>query len=138
MKYRIQPQALLSTMWIFILFNMIFRDLHQLGKKSFLEEIMTGVVNGIKIMDELMLVGGVLAEISILMVLMSRILNNKVNKWANIIASVITMLVLVSGLPYADMDDIFFMIIEVVAFISIIIIAWNLPSAVEAQTKPLS
>jgi hypothetical protein len=137
-RQKIKPQALLSTMWIFILFNMIFRDLHQLGKKGFLEEIMTGVVNGVEITGELMLVGGVLVEIPILMVLLSRILNNKVNKWANIIASVITMLVLVSGLPYADMDDIFFMIIEVVAFISIIIIAWKLPSAVEAQTKPLS
>lgn len=128
-KKKIKPQTLLSTLWIFILLNMVFRDLHQLGKKSFLEEIMTGVVNGVEITDELMLIGGFLAEIPILMVLLSRILSNKVNKWANIIASIITMLVLFSGLASADMDDVFFMIIEAAAFVVIIVTAWKLPSA---------
>ena len=122
---KIKPQTLLSTLWIFVLLNMIFRDLHQLGKKGFIEEIMTGVVNGVKITDELMLYGGFLAEIPILMVLLSRILNDKTNKWANIIASLITMSVLLSGLGSADMDDVFFMIIEFIAFIAIIAIAWN-------------
>ncbi len=134
-KQKINPQTLLSTLWIFVLFNMVFRDLHQLGKQSFIEEILTGVVNGVEITDELMLVGGFLAEIPIVMVLLSRILNNKVNKWANIVASVITMLVLLSGIASADMDDIFFLVIEVVAFIAIIVIAWKLPSTGPTPVK---
>lgn len=133
-KSNIKPPSLLSTLWVFILLNMVFRDLHQLGKKGFIEEIMTGVVNGVVITDELMLVGGFLAEIPILMVLLSRILHDKANKWANIIASVITMLVLASALPSADLDDVFFMIVEVIAFISIIRIAWKLPSFDNTQT----
>lgn len=124
-KYKIQPQSLLSTLWVFVLINMIFRDLHQLGKKSFLEEIMSGVVNGINITDELMLVGGFLVEIPILMILLSRILPDKANKWANIIAGTITSLVLLSALPSADLDDVFFTIIEVVAILSIFRIAWR-------------
>ncbi|MEK6152350.1 DUF6326 family protein [Flavobacteriaceae bacterium 3-367] len=127
-KQKIERQQLLSTLWTFVLFNMIFRDLHQLGKKGFLEEIMTGMVNGIKITEELMLFGGFLAEIPILMVLLSKTLNAKANKWTNIIASVITILVLLTNLPSADMDDIFFTIIESAAFLAIIIIAWKLPS----------
>ncbi len=127
-KRNIKPQTLLSTLWIFILLNMIFRDLHQLGKKDFLVEIMSGVVNGVEITEELMLLGGVLAEIPILMVLISRLLSDQANKWANIVASSVTMLVLVSALHYADLDDIFFMVIEVVAFLAIIRIAWLLPS----------
>ncbi len=127
-KQKIKPQTLLSTLWVFILLNMVFRDLHQLGKQGFIEEIMTGVVNGVEITDELMLIGGFLAEIPILMVLLSRILNNKVNKWANIAASVITMIVLSSGIASADMDDVFFMIIELAAFLAIIAISWKLPS----------
>lgn len=124
-KYKIQPQSLLSTLWVFVLINMIFRDLHQLGKKSFLEEIMSGAVNGINITDELMLVGGFLVEIPILMILLSRILPDKANKWANIIAGTITSLVLLSALPSADLDDVFFTIIEVVAILSIFRIAWK-------------
>jgi hypothetical protein len=134
-KRKIKPQTLLSTLWVFILLNMIFRDLHQFGKKGFIEEMMSGVVNGVTITEELMLLGGFLAEIPILMVLVSRILDNKANKWANIIASIITMLVLANALPSADMDDVFFMIIEVVAFLSIIRIAWKLPSGDYTQSQ---
>ncbi|MEO9871777.1 DUF6326 family protein [Ekhidna sp.] len=123
---KISPQILLSTLWVFILLNMIFRDLHQFGHPGFLEEMMTGVVNGVKITEELMLFGGFLAEIPIIMVLLSRVLVDRVNKWANIIASVVTMLILFSTLPSADMDDIFFMIIEVAAFLLIIRTALNL------------
>ncbi len=124
----IKKETLLSTLWIFVLLNMIFRDIHQLGKMSFIQEILTGTVNGIEITDELMLFGGFLAEIPILMVLMSRVLNYKANKWANTIAGVITSLVLISALPSADLDDIFFMIIEVTAILVIIRIAWKMPS----------
>jgi Sec-independent protein secretion pathway component TatC len=131
LSQKIKPQTLLSTLWVFILLNMVFRDLHQFVKAGFLAEIMTGVINGVKITEELMLFGGFLAEVPIIMVLLSRILTDRVNKWANITASVITMLVLLSALPSADMDDVFFMIVEVVAFLAIIRIAWRLPSLSE-------
>jgi len=134
-KSKIKPQTLLSGLWLFVLLNIIFRDLHQLGKQGFIEEIMSGVVNGVKITDELMLFGGFLAEIPILMVLLSRILHDKANKWANIIAGVITLMVFATAVPYADMDDVFHMIIEVVAILWIFQIAWKLPSLNETQTQ---
>ena len=133
-EYKIETQTLLSTLWIFVLLNMIFRDLHQLGKPGFIQEIMSGVVNGVKITEELMLFGGVLAVIPISMVLLSRILDDKANKWANIIAGIITLLVYASAAPYADMDDVFFMIIEVAAILWIFRLAWKLPSLNKAQT----
>ena len=105
---------------------MIFRDLHQFGKAGFLEQMMSGVVDGVKITEELMLLGGFLAEIPILMVLLSRILADKVNKWANILASTITLLVLLTSLPSADMDDMFFLLIETIAFTVIILISISL------------
>lgn len=106
---------------------MLFRDIHQLGKKSFIEEIMTGMVNGIKITDKLMLLGGFIVEIPLLMVLLSRILNHKTNKWANIIAGIITIVVYATSIPSADMDDVFHMVIEVVVILVIIRIALRLP-----------
>ena len=127
-KSKIKPQTLLSSLWIFILLNIVFRDLHQLGKAGFIEEIMSGEVNGIKLTDELALIGGVLAEIPILMVLLSRILNDKANKWANIIAGIITLAVFATAVPSADMDDVFHMVIEVAAILWIFRIAWELPT----------
>lgn len=125
----IKKETLLSTLWIFVLLNMIFRDIHQLGKMSFIQEILTGTVNGIEITEELMLLGGFLAEIPIVMVILSRVLNYKANKWGNTIAGFITSLVLLSALPSADLDDIFFMIIEVTTILLIIRIAWKMPSS---------
>ena len=132
---KIKPQTLFSTLWIFVLLNIVFRDLHQLGKIGFLEELMTGMVNGIKITEELALVGGILAEIPILMVLLSRILNHKANKWANISAGLITLIVFGTALPSADMDDIFHLVFEVAAILWIFRIAWKLTALDETQTQ---
>lgn len=134
-KNKIKPQTLLSTLWVFILLNIVFRDIHQLGSAGFLEELMKGTVNGIKLTDELALVGGILAEIPILMILLSRILSNKANKWANLIAGVITLGVFATGLPYADIDDVFHFVFETVAILWIIRIAWNLTSLDKTQTQ---
>ncbi|NAS12204.1 DUF6326 family protein [Poritiphilus flavus] len=129
-KYKIEPPALLSTLWIFILFNMIFRDLHQFASEGFIQEIMA-----LEISQEMVLVYGIVLEIPIAMVLLSRILDDKFNKWANIIAGVITSLGLLSSLPTADMDDIFFIMVESAALLAIIRIAWKLTSSPKTQTQ---
>ena len=126
MRYKTIPGSLLTSLWAFLLFNMIFRDLHQFGKADFIKEVMSGTVNGVNITDELMLFGGFLAEIPIAMLLVSKFAGNKTSKWANVIAALITMFVLVSGLPYADLDDIFFLVIEVFTLLMIIWSAWKL------------
>jgi len=118
----IDTKALLSTLWIFILFNMIFRDLHEFVRPGFLEEIMTGTVNGVPIIEPLLLLGGIMAEIPISMVLLSRILNYKVNRWANVIAGALTIAFVINN-GVKDLDDIFFAIIEVVSLSFIIWIA---------------
>ncbi|MBE9044602.1 hypothetical protein IQ255_09330 [Pleurocapsales cyanobacterium LEGE 10410] len=117
-------KALLSTLWIFVLFNMIFRDLHEFGRPGFLEEIMTGVVNGVQITEGLMLIGGIMAEIPISMVLLSRVLKYRVNRWANIIAGAITIAMIINN-GVKDLDDIFFAAIEIVALSVVIWCAWK-------------
>ncbi|HEX6303072.1 MAG TPA: DUF6326 family protein [Anaerolineales bacterium] len=124
-------KAKLSTAWLFVLLNVIFRDIHESISPAHLEEVMTGTVNGIQITEELLLLGAVLVEIPIAMVLLSRILNYRANRWANMIAGVLTILVVLSSVP-ADFDDIFFMIIEIVSLLLIIWYAWKWPKQ-EAQ-----
>ena len=123
LKDKITPQALLSTLWIFILFNIIFRDLHEFLAEGAIEEMMS-----LKIPETTMLFYGFILEVLILMVLLSRILNNKANKWANIIAASITMLGTLSTLPAGDLDDTFFATMQLAAFITIIITAWKMPN----------
>ncbi|MEM9928162.1 MAG: DUF6326 family protein [Cyanobacteria bacterium P01_D01_bin.50] len=118
----IDTKALLSTLWIFILFNIIFRDIHEFVKPGFIEEVMTGTVNGVQINEPLLLLGGIMVEIPISMVLLSRILKYKVNRWANIITGAL-MITFVINNGVKDLDDIFFASIEILSLSLIIWIA---------------
>ena len=41
-RVEIDKRALLSTLWIFVLLNVIFRDLHEFFRAGMIEEIITG------------------------------------------------------------------------------------------------
>ena len=121
---KINRQTLLSTLWLFILLNIIFRDIHQMTMKSHLEMLLTGFYNGTEVTDTLMLIGGFLVEIPIAMVLFSRILRRRFNRPLNIIAGVLTSAVILFT-PPSDMDDTFFLIIELAAIGVIVWKAWT-------------
>lgn len=120
----IDKKALLSTLWIFVLLNVIFRDLHEFFRAGMIEEIITGT----PVSEQMMLVGGIMVEIPILMVLLSRILNYRINRWANIIIGAV-IIALIIGVRSKDLDDIFFATIEVIALSAIIWLAvkWREP-----------
>lgn len=119
-------KAKLSTVWIFVLLNVIFRDIHELFRPGFLEEMMTGMVNGVQMSEETLLVAGILLEIPIAMVILSRVLRYRFNRLANIIAAVLTIAFIISNRPN-DLDDIWFLTVGVVALSLIIWYAWKWP-----------
>ena len=119
-------KALLSTLWIFVLLNIIFRDLHEFISPGFLEEAITGYVDGMQITERLVFIGAIIVEIPIAMVLLSRVLKYRVNRWLNIIAAAITIVVVFSSVSTVP-ADIFFDAIEVVALSLIIWYAWKWP-----------
>ena len=116
---------MLSTLWIFIMLNLFAKDIHELGRPGILQQIMTGVVNGVTITDELMLLGGVMFEIPILMVLLSLTLAYKTNRWANIGAGVLTIMMEVHTNLDPDLDNVFFLVIKILALLGIVWIAWR-------------
>lgn len=115
----------LSVLWIFILMNLIFRDLHEFASKDFLEEALTGHVNGVKLTDGLMLFGGILAEIPIGMVVLSLLLKRQSNRILNGISASIILLFLLSNIPNADLDDSFFLFFEIGTTLLILWSAWK-------------
>lgn len=113
----------LSTLWIFVMFNMIFADIVGFMNPGALEDIITGNV-GVQITQKLLLVFSILLEIPIVMILLSRMLNYKANRWANIISGLITIIfIIVGGDTY--LSYIFFATIEVICIIYIMWSAWN-------------
>lgn len=52
----LDTRSLLSSLWVFVLFNIIFKDLHEFFRQGFISQIMTGTVNGVELTDGLMLI----------------------------------------------------------------------------------
>jgi hypothetical protein len=113
------------ALWIFVFLNMIFRDLHELGRPGLLQEIMTGVVNGVQITDSLMLIGGIMIEIPLLMLPLSQLLPFKANRLANIWIGTLMIPLMIFVYNPPDLDDIFFLVFEIAALLLIIWYAWR-------------
>lgn len=109
----------LSTLWIFVVFNMAFADI-----VGFLNP---GTLEGMMAMEPapgLLLVFSILLEIPIAMIVLSRLLKYRANRWANIIAGAITILWVIGG-GNASVSYIFFATIEVACMLLIIWYAWT-------------
>jgi len=106
------------------LLNMIFRDIHEFFREGLISEMVTGTVNGVQVTEETLLFAGVVLEILLLMVILSRVLPYQVNRYANIIVGIIAIpLILSSG--QNDLDDMFFATVEVIALLVIVWSAWR-------------
>lgn len=129
---KIDTNTKLSALWLFILLNIIFRDLHQFAMKPFLEMLLTGTYNGIEVTEKLMLLGGFLAEVPIAMVLFSLLLTRRIGRPVTFVAAFITTATLLSSAP-SDMDDVFHLAIELAAMVAILWTAWTWPNREIAQ-----
>lgn len=119
-----ETRARLSTLWIFVMLNMIFADIFSFMNPGVLKQLMTGYAEQIQITPEFLLAAAILTEIPIAMVLLSRVLEQRPNRIANIIVAVITIVYVIGGGSMTP-TYIFFATIEVVGMLCIIWLAWR-------------
>ncbi len=120
----IDTKTKLSALWLFILLNIIFRDIHQFTLKSHLEMLLTGYYNGTEVTDAILLIGGFVVEIPIAMVLFSLLLSRKIGRPITFIATLMITATLLFT-PPSDLDDMFFLIVELAAILAILWTAWT-------------
>jgi hypothetical protein len=118
-------RALLSTLWIFVVLNYLYCDVLSLMDSNLLKQYLTGVVGGMHMTPGFLLGASILMEISIAMVILSRILNYTANRLANIIAGLITTIVQIASLFLGKPSSyyIFFSAIEISSTFIIFLIA---------------
>ena len=87
--------------------------------------MMTGVVNGVQITDGLLLVGGIMIAVPLLMIPLIQFLNFKANRLTNLFMVVLQIVSVIGVNRAPDLDDVFFAVIELVALLLIIRLAWN-------------
>jgi hypothetical protein len=119
------PRLLLSILWVFIILNFFARDIHELGRPGMLEQMMSGTIDGVVITEMLMLLGGIMIEIPMLMTVLALLLPHEMNRWANIGVGLLTMVMIVAMNLKPDLDNVFFMGIQLIALIVIVGIAWQ-------------
>ena len=127
MNIKLEKKSLLSTIWVFTVLNYLYCDVVSLMDSNLLKQYLSGTVNGMTFTQGTLLAAGILMEISMAMVLLSRVLSYKANRWFNIIAGVITTAVqamsLFAGAP--TMYYLFFSIIEIGATVAVVWLAWT-------------
>ena len=117
----------LSLLWIFATLNYLYCDVVTLMDPNLLRGYVAGNIGGVQITPGFLLAAGVLVEIPIAMVLLSRLLPWRGGRWANIAAGAFmtavqlaTLFVRVPALYY-----VFFSVIEIGATASIAWLAWR-------------
>jgi hypothetical protein len=117
----------LSTLWVFIMVNMIFADILSFMNPGFLAEVATGRAGQVEITQGILLVFAILLEIPMAMIVLSRVLPRGANRVANILAGVITAAFVIGG-GSTDLHYLFFATVEVVCMLLIIWYAWRWPA----------
>jgi hypothetical protein len=124
---KMDMKSKLSTLWIFVALNYLYCDVVSLMDPELLPQYLRGNVNGLELTPGFLLGAGILVEIFIAMVLLSRVLPYRANRWANIAAATIMTAVqlatLFAGVP--ALYYLFFSVIEIATTVLIVWFAWN-------------
>ena len=126
----------LSTLWIFVMFNMAFADIIGYIEPGALEAMLAGDF-GFEITPVVLVVISLVQAIPIAMIAVSRLLNNqRVNRWANIAAGALTLLYIIGGGAWDKTSYIVFASIEIVGLLSIIWSAWQWSAQERTDATP--
>jgi hypothetical protein len=118
-------KVLLSTLWVFVTLNYLYCDLIGLMDSNLLKQYLTGRVEGLVMDETFLLYAGILMELPIAMVLLSRLLKDNINAWFNIVAGFIKTIVMLMTLFVGNATQyyLFFAVIEISTTVYIILLS---------------
>ena len=122
---KLDVRGKLSSLWIFVLINMLFRDMHEFARVGFLEGILEANANGTQASDGMLLIAGIVLELAIAMIILSRFFNVRLARLTNLVVASIFILATIGFNLAPDLDDLFFAGMELIGLVAIIVIAWR-------------
>ncbi len=112
-------RAVLSALWITVLLNVLFRDVHEILRPGLIAEVMTGSLNGVALTDGVFLGAALLLQIPIAMVVLSHVLPPATNRRVNSVAALAALMALAAG-DRVDADDAVFAVVQALALLVIL------------------
>lgn len=92
---KLEHKIIFSALWAVVMLNMIKADVLSLYIPGTLDELVQFA--GDTPIETLMLVGAIVMELPILMVVLSLVLPDKINRWANLILPVLVLVFIWGG-----------------------------------------
>lgn len=123
MKEKMTTREKLSTLWIVVMFTMIFADILFFMTPGVMKQIVDGTTD-VKTTQEQLLIFALLLELPIAMIFLSRVLKQTINRIANIVTSIITTLFVIGG-GSLYLHYYFFAAVEIFCMIAIIILSFK-------------
>jgi len=120
---KFDTKALLSTLWIVVMVNMLKADILSLFIPGAAEEVARTSASAGTSIPQLMLIGAVMGNFGIVMIILSRVLKYGINRWINIIVSLITIAYIWGGAASYP-HYIFIATVETICLLLIIRFAW--------------
>jgi len=120
-------KMILSTVWIFVTLNYLYADvLVLLGKAGPITAEEAELVNTLST-PEMLLIAAIFLEMAMVMILLSRLLEYGINRWANIVVATLHIVGVLASLFVVTPPIFysFFVIVEVIALLFIARYAWS-------------
>jgi hypothetical protein len=113
----------LSALWLFVTLNYLYCDVVTLMDPTLLKGFLAGNVGGMNVSQGFLLAAGVLVEIPMAMVLLSRVVDGKAARWANVMAAGVMTLVQTASL-FAKAPAPYYLFFSAIEIASTVAIVW--------------
>ncbi|HMR97765.1 MAG TPA: DUF6326 family protein [Anaerolineales bacterium] len=120
---KVDTKVLLSTLWIVVMLNMLKADILSLFIPGAAEELAKTAVSAGASIPQLMLGAAIMGELALVMIVLSRVLKYRINRWVNTIVGIVTIAYIWGGMASYP-HYIFIAAVETICLLLIISFAW--------------
>jgi hypothetical protein len=121
---KIDTKALLSTLWIVVMINMLKADILSLFIPGSTDEVARTSASVGASIPQLMLGAAIMGQLAIAMIILSRVLKYGINRWANLVVSIVIIAYIWGGMA-AYPHYIFIASVETLCLLLIVWFAWT-------------
>ncbi|HNS04041.1 MAG TPA: DUF6326 family protein [Anaerolineae bacterium] len=121
---KVATPTLLSTLWIVVMINMLKADILSLFIPGAAEEVARTAASTGASVPQLMLGAAIIGQLAIAMIVLSRVLKHRINRWANIVVGLVIIAYIWGGMVTYP-HYIFIAAVETICLLLIIAIAWR-------------
>lgn len=135
---KIDAKVLFSTLWIFLAVNYIYRDILSNMEPGTLQGYLAGTVGEITITQGFLLAGALMMEIPFAMIFLSRVLKGAANRWANIIAAILMVVIEIGTMGFGTTPTLHYLFYSVIVIACNLFIAWYAWKRYNPEGQPVT